>query len=707
MLKEARAIENSEARAGDMERDETINRMRNVPPLAMQDRSKGQGQGRRGRNRGGRKGQQSAQKSQQRGAQNQGASQSDVCGKCGNRPHQGGPKNCPANDRKCNKCHKLGHYGKMCRSKSQQVHNLTASEREGDGSYGGDEHDYPPRTYYDDQYVFSFGHNDRLPHVTANVMGKDIDFLVDTGASVDTIDGKTHKSLGSPRMDKITENVLGYGSKTALEFKGKVNTQVEVKHKGQLSTNLLVHVSENAGNILGYFTARDLGLVHVSINSITSAPSVRNSVTEKLIAEFPEVFTGIGKLKGYQAKLHIDESVTPVIQPRRHVPFHMRKRVADECKRLTNEDIIEEVHGPTKWLSPATFTDRKSGAIRLCVDNRRANQAIVRERYHSPTIDDLICDLNGARIFSVIDMREGFHQLELHPDSRDITTFSTHCGIYRWKRLFFGITSAPELFQKVIEQEIRDIPRVKNIADDIIIYGCNNDEHDSSLRMLFMRFSTRGLTLRLEKCVFNQVRVTFYGYTWCDGQIMPDEQKVKAISSLKPPVDRQQCRSVLGMTNYCARFIPRYSDITEPLRRLTRQDVEWEWGAEQQSSFQKLKDSLTSEPTLAYFNPEKDTEVLTDASPVGLSAILSQKHGNEVKVVAYASRALTPTEQRYCQTDREALGVVWGCEHYHIYLYGKPFTVYVDCQALVPIFNNPYIMTFPLHTSTYPNLKAV
>ncbi len=150
VLAEARAIENSEARAGDIEGrgEETVNRMRNVPRITMQNRQgQGPGQGRRGRGRGrgghgGHRGQQKSQNSHQRGAQSQGAPQSDVCGKCGNRPHQGGSKNCPANGRKCNKCHKIGHYGKMCRSKTQQVHNLQAGDRESDGAQGGGEYEY-------------------------------------------------------------------------------------------------------------------------------------------------------------------------------------------------------------------------------------------------------------------------------------------------------------------------------------------------------------------------------------------------------------------------------------------------------------------------------------------------------------------------------------------------------------------------------------
>lgn len=140
------------------------------------------------------------------------------------------------------------------------------------------------------------------------------------------------------------------------------------------------------------------------------------------------MFDGIGNLKNKQIQLHIDKNIQPVTQPHRRIPFHVRKQVEQELKKLEALDIIEKVDGPTPWVSPIVVTPKpkKPGDIRLCVDMRRANTAIQRERHVTPTIDDMILDLNGAKVFSKLDLNAGYHQLELHPESRNITTFSTH-----------------------------------------------------------------------------------------------------------------------------------------------------------------------------------------------------------------------------------------------------------------------------------------
>ena len=201
-------------------------------------------------------------------------------------------------------------------------------------------------------------------------------------------------------------------------------------------------------------------------------------------------------------------------------------------------------------------------------------------------LDDLVSDLNGAKIFSTIDMREGYHQIELSPESRSITTFTTHVGLRRYKRLTMGISCAAELFHHLIAQVIDGISGVRNVADDIIVFGENQHDHDRSLRELFKRLADRGLTLRKEKCHFNQREVTFFGFRFSGKGLSPDPARIEAISKMDTPRDASKIRSLLGMTNYCARFIPHYADITEPLRRLTHKPNEenrttWKWTSEQ------------------------------------------------------------------------------------------------------------------------------
>ena len=616
------------------------------------------------------------------------------CNNCGgNWPHNGGKQKCPANGKKCNSCGKLNHFSKVCRSKQQpskKVHNV--------------EHEQNSKTSDNDDYVFSlttlFTSNNvsdtdqSLPYAHIKVEDKQIKFLIDSGSSVDIINSKTYQMLGKPHLADTKHRIFAYNAEQPLNTIGKFKARLTVENKSA-NAQLTVVDSDTAGNLLSYETAKNLNILHIKsiCNLVQSQPVTQNN-TDDYVNKHPELFTGVGKLKDYQAKIHVDDSIEPVAQPHRRVPFHMRKRVEDEIHRLKSLDIIEEINGPTPWISPATYVNRKSGEIRLCVDMRRANSAIKRERYPGPTLHDLVAELNGSKVFSVIDMREGFHQIELEEDSRDITTFSTHIGNYRFKRLIYGISCAPELFQKVIEQTIHGIPGVKNIAADIIIHGVDQESHGQSLSLLFKRLKEKGITLRPEKCKFNQSQITFFGYTWSSQGLSPDPKKVEAVAKLDPPTDPGQVRSILGMTNYCSRFIPKYSDITAPLRELTRDGTTWHWDTEQNEAFDKLKQILMAKPTLSYFDPQRQTEILTDASPVGLSAILTQRDDNDkIHTVAYASRALSPVEQRYPQTDREALAVVWACEHFHLYLYGKPVIVFTDHKALTYIYNNPKLKT--------------
>ena len=228
--------------------------------------------------------------------------------------------------------------------------------------------------------------------------------------------------------------------------------------------------------LLGYSTATDLGILRVDpagTLSTGNCNTVDDTLVGQLKAKYPSVFHGIGKLKGYQLKLHVDPSVTPVVQKMHRVPFSLKDKVHDvtaKVNELLEKDIIEKVERPTAWISPVVVAPKASGDIRLCVDMRRANEAIIRERLPIPTIDEVLESLNGSAVFSKLDLRWGFHQIELEADSRDITAFATHDGIFRYKRLSFGVNAAPEKYQHIITQSMAGLSGVANIADDLIVH---------------------------------------------------------------------------------------------------------------------------------------------------------------------------------------------------------------------------------------------
>ena len=287
---------------------------------------------------------------------------------------------------------------------------------------------------------------------------------------------------------------------------------------------------------------------------------------------------------------------------------------------------------------------------------REPNEVIIQERHVTPTIDDVILELNGSSHFSKLDLNKGYHQLELAPESRYITTFSANQKQWRYKRLMFGLRSAAEVFQNVpIRTTFQGIPKTLNISDDILVHGSSQEEHDENLRKVFARAREVNLTFNRNKCEFNKRHLSFFGHVWSPEGVSADPKKLEAIRNLKTPENPDELRSLLGMASYVSRIIPNFATVTEPLRRLTRVNTPWEWGTEQKKALEELHSLLQSNTTKAYYNPAKHPELVVDASPVGLGAILAQKDNKEDqggKIVAYASRALTDVETRYSQTER-------------------------------------------------------
>ena len=210
------------------------------------------------------------------------------------------------------------------------------------------------------------------------------------------------------------------------------------------------------------------------------------------------------------------------------------------------------------------------------------------------------------------------------------------------------MNSASEVFQNAINEQIKGIPGAINISDDIIIYGKSQQDHDHALHTVLQKFSNVDLTLKHKKCGLNKNSLTFFGFVFSSKGISPDPGEVKVIHDLLPRTTKE-IRSFLGMVNYCAKFIPNFSSITKPLRDLTKKDVPFQWAEKHTKSLNKIKDQLTSDKIMAYFDKNKSTEIITDASPWGLSAILSQcsPGRDDRQIVAYASRSLTSVEQWY------------------------------------------------------------
>ena len=235
---------------------------------------------------------------------------------------------------------------------------------------------------------------------------------------------------------------------------------------------------------------------------------------KEILHQFSERFTSLGKLKGKQIQLSIDQSVKPVAQQQRRVPFHLREKVEMELKSLESQDIIEKVPESehTDWVSPIVVVPKKEGKIRICVDMRAANTAVKRIRHPIPTVKDIALELNGAKYFSKLDLAQAYHQLELAPGSRPITTLTTPFGLYRYKRPNYGTNSSAEIFQHALQQSLQGIEGVRNLADDILVFGKTYEAHNKSLKACLQRLQEHNLTLNINKCRFLKQNLEFFGF---------------------------------------------------------------------------------------------------------------------------------------------------------------------------------------------------
>ena len=257
---------------------------------------------------------------------------------------------------------------------------------------------------------------------------------------------------------------------------------------------------------------------------------------------------------------------------------------------------------------------------------RQANQTVKRVHHPIPTIDELLQDMNESKFFSKLDIKWAYHQLELQPESRAITTFITHKGLYRYKRLVFGISCAVALFQKVLQQILQGSEGVQNILDDILIHAATQKEHDERLEKVLTLLQEKGITLIRRKCQFNMLKLEFMGHVLSEhGVRTRTEAKVNAVVNAREPAPASEVRSFLGIVQYNARFFNDLATISAPLRQLTHKNAIFKWGHAEQNAFDQLKKCLAYAETLGYYDKNAPTQVIADASPVGLGAVITQK----------------------------------------------------------------------------------
>ncbi|UYV63198.1 K02A2.6-like [Cordylochernes scorpioides] len=296
-----------------------------------------------------------------------------------------------------------------------------------------------------------------------------------------------------------------------------------------------------------------------------------------------------------------------------------------KLEELEKAGIIAQVNVATEWCAPTVIVGKPNGDIRLCVDLSRLNEHVQREVHPMPVVEHMLGQLGEARFFSKLDANSGFHQIPLSPDCQHLTTFITPFGRYKYCRMPFGISLAPEYFQRVMSIILQGMDGVMCYLDDILIFASDSKTHDRILRLVLRKLKEAKVTLNKAKCVFGVPRINFLGHILDEDGIRPDPAKIEAVAKMPAPTDVHGVRRFLGMVNHLGRFVENLSEIVAPLNQLLVKGQDFVWDCSQERAFRKLKELLTTQPILAAYDVRKPTMVSSDASSYGLGAVLKQE----------------------------------------------------------------------------------
>ena len=404
-----------------------------------------------------------------------------------------------------------------------------------------------------------------------------------------------------------------------------------------------------------------------------------------LLGEYHDVFSSsdndLGKTSLAEHRIETGDN-QPVKVPPRRVPIHKRGEVEDTVKRLSDQGLIEPSTSP--WSSALVLVKKKDGSLRCCVDYRLLNAATIKDSYPLPRIDDTLDALVGSKWFSTLDLKSGYHQVPVAEVDRPKTAFSAGNSLWQWRVLPFGLSNAPATFERLMESVLAGMHwrTLLVYLDDIIVFGKTFEEELQRLEEVFRRMRRANLKLSPKKCLLFRSEVPFLGHIVSRDGVRTDPIKTTAVAEWPVPANVTELRSFLGFCTYYRRFVRDFSKLAAPLHDLTKAGVPFKWNSACHAAFENLKEVLTNAPVLQYPDPHKPFILDTDASSVGVGAVLSQVIDGVERVVAYFSRTLSPAERNYCVTRRELLAVLTAVRHFHSYLYGSQFTIRTDHASL-------------------------
>ena len=429
--------------------------------------------------------------------------------------------------------------------------------------------------------------------------------------------------------------------------------------------------------------------------------------TRKWEQRYPQAFaTEFRPLGRVKTRCLIDTGDHAPIKMRAYrAPLAKRQVIEDEVEKMLAAGVIEPSKSP--WAAPVTLAPKSDGTIRFCSDYRRLNSVTKKDCFPMPHVQDIFDQLGGSRLFSTLDLKSGYWQCPMDPDSVEKTAFITHQGLYQYKVMPFGLCNAPGVFQRLMQEILHDVigKYVMVYIDDIVIYSKTEAEHEAHTKVVLERLIEAGLTLKSSKCTFDAREVKLLGFVVNENGIQTNPEKVSAIRNLAPPRTLKELRRFLGMSGYYRTCVRDYAAISASLTELMKKGVVWEWTEIHQKSFDALKEALVGSEVIAYPDPTKPYKLFTDSSDYALGAVLVQCVNGVEKVIQYVSKKLNPAQRKWAVIEKEAWAVVYALKKLRPYLYGAEFTIYTDHKPLKSLFlgevNNTKVQRWAVLISEY------
>ena len=438
---------------------------------------------------------------------------------------------------------------------------------------------------------------------------------------------------------------------------------------------------------------KDESITIFAIDIIASPPSTPSPVPPTLPPEyhdFADVFDkrNADKLpphRPYDHEIRLEPGTKPPFGP----IYSLSERELDELSTYIKDNIAKGFIQPSTSPAalPILFVKKKDGSLRLCVDYRAINKITIKNRYPLPLITESLDRLKTAKSYSKIDLRGAYNLLRIAKGDEWKTAFRTRYGLYEYLVMPFGLTNAPATFQNLMNDVLRPFldKFVIVYLDDILIFSETPEEHTDHVRQVLQKLRDTELFAKAEKCEFGKSEVEFLGYVVSPGGVRMDPKKVEAVTDWPVPRSVKELQTFLGFINFYRRFIWNFAKTAAPLTNLLRQNVPFRIDSTALAAFDALKESFTSAPVLAHFQPDRQTFIETDASDFAIAAVVSQKDDTgTLRPIAFFARKLQPAELNYGIGEKELLAIVAAIKHWRPYLEGRiPFVVFSDHRNLV------------------------